>query len=434
VAPDRVGHIEAAEVGRPGPRRPQVKNIVICSDGTGQSYTGTGSNVLRLFNLALNDRARQIRCYDPGVGTLPLPSGRTRLGRALRHDAELALGSGVMQNVMELYTYLMQHYQPDDRIFLFGFSRGAFTVRALAGMLHVCGLLRREDAHLRPYAAGLYQTAESRIAKERRSRRLLVNGEPSASPIDHAIDDPEARQFKSLLGRTCAVAFMGIWDTVKAYGWIWPQSFPALRHNPAVLIVRHAVALDERRAAFQVTGWGDRYPDVKEVWFAGDHSDVGGGHVDGSPLADATLTWMLGEATHAGLFLDATQRSAIQVIVASSRNAPSAQRHDLRRGAFRVLDWAPRLELDNSTYPPQRRFRCWPTGGRQPRAHAEGTPLRLHHSALERGRNGDAAYLPGSVLGRSRVAHGRVSTGKCSVLEEWDREIVVYENVSMDVP
>src|SRR5437867_2209664 len=111
-----------------------MKNIVICSDGTGQSYAGTESNVLRLYNLALKSTSRQIACYDPGVGTLPLPSGRTRLGRALRHATELAIGSGVMENVMELYAYLMQHHEPDDSIFLFGFSRGAFTVRALAGM------------------------------------------------------------------------------------------------------------------------------------------------------------------------------------------------------------------------------------------------------------------------------------------------------------
>lgn len=411
-----------------------MKNIVICSDGTGQSYSGAESNVLRLYALALKDPSRQIGCYDPGVGTLPLPSGRTRIGRALRHDAELALGSGVMQNVMELYGYLMRYYEPDDRIFLFGFSRGAFTVRALAGMLHVCGLLRREDAHLRPYAAGLYQTSESRIAEERSSRRLPVHVGPGPAPIDHAIGDSEACQFKSRLARRCGVAFMGIWDTVKAYGWIWPQSFPALRHNPSVLAVRHAVALDERRAAFQVTGWGDRRQDVKEVWFAGDHSDVGGGHRGGSPLADATLAWMLGEATHAGLRLDATQRSTIQTIVANSRTAPSAERHDLRRGWFRILDWAPRLELDNSTYPPRRHLRCWPTGVREPRAHAEDGPLLLHHSVLERGRNGDAACLPENLLGRAGSAHGGVSTGECPVLEEGDREIVGYENEPAAMP
>src|SRR6185503_12039968 len=102
---------------------------------------------------------------------------------------------------------------PGDRIFLFGFSRGAFTARALAGMLHVCGLLKRDDAHLVPFAAGLNQTSEGRIARERRRRGLPAKFDPEET-TDHASLDIEAGDFKSQLARPCTVRFMGIWDTV----------------------------------------------------------------------------------------------------------------------------------------------------------------------------------------------------------------------------
>ena len=213
------------------------KNIVICSDGTGQSYAGTDSNVLRLYTLASKKAPQQITCYDPGIGTLPLPTGRTRLGRWIRHLEELSFGVGLIDNLVELYAYLMRHYTPGDRIYLFGFSRGAFTARALAGMLHVCGLLRPDDEHLLQYAAGIYQTSEHRIRLHRRSHGLPVHQKtPRGAPIDHAIVDDDARRFKSRLAQNCTVAFMGIWDTVKAYGWIWPRS--ACRCAPAVLTAR----------------------------------------------------------------------------------------------------------------------------------------------------------------------------------------------------
>lgn len=406
-----------------------MKNIVICSDGTGQGYAGTDSNVLRLYNVVFKHPSRQIACYDPGVGTLPVPMGRTRLGRAARHAAELAIGSGVVENVTELYAYLMRHYEPGDQVFLFGFSRGAFTVRALAGMLHVCGLLPRDDGHLLPYAAGLYRTSESRIAKKRGACGYPAHFEQSES-VDHARFDDDARRFKSRLSHDCRIRFVGVWDTVKAYGWIWPQSFPALRHNPSVVAVRHAVSLDERRAVFQVTGWGDRHPEVKEVWFAGDHSDIGGGHAGDCPLADATLRWMLGEATHAGLLLHSNQNSAIDDIVTNSGWAFSAERHDLRRGCYQVLDYVPKLELDNSTYPPSRLLRSWPTGVRQPGQHHERTKhILLHDSVRLRGDKVDPSYRPENLLARTPPALG-VGQGQPKVDHENNSEIieVAYEN------
>ena len=107
------------------------KTIVICSDGTGNDYTGTESNVLRLYGLALKDHPEQVACYDLDRDH-SAPDGRTRLGRWARHSSELFFGAGTIETVTELYAYLMRQYRPGDRLFLFGFSRGAFTVRALA--------------------------------------------------------------------------------------------------------------------------------------------------------------------------------------------------------------------------------------------------------------------------------------------------------------
>ena len=354
---------------------PCGKNIVICIDGTGNYYSGIPSNVRRTYSWIEQGSPKQIACYHPGVGTHPLPEGRTRLGRRIRHAKELCVGAGVTPTVVHLYTYLMQQYEPGDCIFLFGFSRGAFTARALSGMLHVCGLVRRADAHLVSFAAGLYQTSEARIKRERLRRGLPAKFDP-AETTDHASLDIEASDFKSLVGRPCTVRFMGIWDTVKAYGWLYPQSFPALRHNCSVEGVRHAVSLHERRALFKVTGWGDRHQAVKEVWFAGDHSDVGGGHPSGnSPLADVSLRWMLGEATNAGLRLNPAKRADVGELEVRSRDALAAAPHDLWwRNGYWVLDHPPE---SNCSMPCIHRSGGRECSGRMESANRPITPREL---------------------------------------------------------
>jgi uncharacterized protein (DUF2235 family) len=299
----------------------------------------------------------------------------------------------VSQNLFELYAHLIEHYEPGDRVFLFGFSRGAFTVRALAGMVHVCGLLRRENISQAPHAVHLYEGSEARIVEERQRRGLPPKFGPEET--DHAAMDPMAQNFKARNGQPCVVDFLGLWDTVKAYGWLTPKSFPALRHNPDVRMVRHAPALDERRALFKVTGWGDRDPHVREVWFAGDHSDVGGGHKDGnSPLADASLRWMLGEATQHGLRLNLDKERDVKQNEERSAVAPQTAPKDLwLRSGFIALDCAPRVELDNAVYPPLRRKRVlWSDGARKPGDHVVGDKVCVHHTVDARLRAGDERY------------------------------------------
>jgi type VI secretion system (T6SS) phospholipase Tle1-like effector len=394
------------------------KNIVICCDGTGNDYSHTESNVMRLFRFALKNDPRQVTCYHPGIGTLPRPEGRTEAGRTLRRWTSLWLGTGAIENVVALYSYLMREYEPGDRVFLFGFSRGAFIVRALAGMLHVTGLLRREDEHLVPYAAGLYQSSERRI---KRAKAECGTWPPQTKDgaIDHAASDRRAALFKSKLSRTCDIHFMGLFDTVKAYGWLQPRSFPALRHNPSVKAVRHAVALDERRSAFQVTGWGDRDARdvpldrmrIKEVWFAGDHSDVGGGPPAGnSPLTDITLAWMLGEATNLeadeGLLLDGDSRDEVMSIAARSHEeVTSAKARDLLRELqWRSCQMVPLRTLDNAEYPPRRGWYglpYWSSGRRQPGKHDEDRDV-LFHDTVDIRASTDKRPSPRDYLARAR--------------------------------
>jgi len=378
------------------------KTIIICCDGTGNSDTGVASNVKQLFDFLLNDRVTQITTYHRGVGTEP--RGSLSWWSYWRvHLAELCFGDGIDETLAELYGWLAAEYRPGDRLFLFGFSRGAFTVRALAGMLHVIGLLKPDQDVTAGEVVRLYGESEARIAAER--RRLGLPPEFGPCEIDHAAMDPTAREFAARHTQPCVIDFLGLWDTVKAYGWVVPKSFPALRHNTSVRTVRHAVALDERRALFQMTGWPSAHIDVKEVWFAGDHSDVGGGHTTGnSPLADASLCWMLGEAWAAHVRLDPAAKDRIAGVDRRSADAARTRAKGLwQRCVFFVPGCLPRVELDNRTYPPARPWRVWPFGARKPADHAFGTKVCVHDSV-------DASRLTGVEV--CRVADVKITWKK----------------------
>jgi len=394
------------------------KTLVICSDGTGNSDSGAvPSNVRRLFNLIIQDGPDQVAIYDNGVGTDRWRRGENPFTYYCNHLAELCFGQGVAQKLLDLYTWLAEHYEPEDRVFLFGFSRGAFTVRALAGLIHVSGLVRREHIALAPDAVHLYEGSEERIIVRRREQGLPpVFGREES---DHGAADPVAQAFKARYSHACQVDFLGIWDTVKAYGWIRPKSFPALRHNPSVCRVRHASALDDHRALFQMTGWGEGHPNVKEVWFAGDHADVGGGHKDGnSPLTDASLRWMLGEAsrefttacgTTTGRLL--LKPDAGEAIDAIARGSASASRTPARslwiRHGFFLLDLLPREELDNAVYPPRRPWRMfWLNGARKPGDHAFDGTVCVHRTVEDRMRRGDNVYTHKRLTRRSHGSSG----------------------------
>jgi len=274
------------------------RNIVICLDGTNNKIrSAANTNVVRLFEmLDLSDADRQVAYYDPGVGTFSSPAAWSPPARVLSRYAGLAFGAGLRQNLGEAYSYLVSVHQPEDRIFIFGFSRGAYTARALNGMLEVFGLFRPSSINLVPYAVSEYATQES----GRRDWKVL-------------------REYARIHGRDMGrhgrdhvgVHFVGLWDTVKAAGTLTRElRWPYTRQLPHASIVRHAVSIDEKRRAFKpylVEPTKEHLfvtpQDIIEVWFAGVHSDVGGMFPDGARLSDIPLKWMAREAVTAGLLV-----------------------------------------------------------------------------------------------------------------------------------
>jgi uncharacterized protein (DUF2235 family) len=406
------------------------KNIVICCDGTGNSTRGVPSNVKRLHRLLLED-AGQVTTYHEGVGTALRLDTQSRFTYWPRHVAELGFGVGIDETLATLYAWLVETYEDGDRLCFFGFSRGAFTVRALAGMIHVFGLLHRGERVAAKEVVRRYRGSERRIKQERHRRGLGDTFGPCE--IDHAAMDSEALEFAARHGRPCTVDFLGLWDTVKSYGWVWPRSFPALRHNMSVRTVRHAVSLDERRSLFQITGWASAHIDVKEVWFAGDHSDVGGGHASGnSPLADASLRWMLGEAVAAGLRFDLKKARREAPSSADAAHEPAKGRRE--RWKFFLPGCLPRFELDNHAYPPDRDLRIlWPLAARKPGDHAFGSTVWIHQSVEERRLAGERRYRTTRLVRRS-WSLARRSSLDAKPVGDLPLEPISRASTSSDVP
>lgn len=254
-----------------------MRNIVVCSDGTGNQFGDHNTNVVRAFrNIPTSET--QLAFYDPGLGTFdPKKTGTgsvTVFGKAgaeLRKLKGKATGAGIQTNVQDAYEYLMTHHRPGDRVYLFGFSRGAHTVRVLAGMLHKVGLLEEGSKNLVPYAY-----------------RMARHGE-----------DGIAWQFKEAFSRSCPVHFLGVWDTVRTVGFIKPHKFSNEILNPEVGHACHALAIDEQRGKFEPSLWDEDAsvnPErIEQVWFAGVHSDVGGWY-DDQGVSSIAFRWMLKQA------------------------------------------------------------------------------------------------------------------------------------------
>lgn len=263
-----------------------MKNIVVCCDGTRGKYEAgeKNTNVVRLFERLGPDGDRQISYYDPGIGTYSPRS--TSMGRlfAKLYASATGLGksgAGLNGNIREAYKYLMDSYEPGDKVYLFGYSRGAHTVRVLAGMLHKCGLLTKGSGNLVPYMTRIYENKDN---------------------------DEIAAGFKESFCRVCKPHFIGVWDTVAAVGWPRTKQFSNNRLNPDVAHGYQAIAVDERRNKFRVSVWEESdLPDGQEivqVWFPGSHADVGGQNVD-RRISDITLEWMLHHAQDKELILRA---------------------------------------------------------------------------------------------------------------------------------
>ena len=283
------------------------RNVIICCDGTNNQFGSNNTNVIRLIQALDRDPSKQRLHYDPGVGTLPEPGFVTKLGKWFSKVRGLAFGAGLSANVEEAYSYLMDYWEPDDRVFLFGFSRGAYSVRVLAGLLYAVGLLPRGNQNLLPYVMRLFKGSR---------------GEPNNSEYWKLLNEFRwtfARKVNGDDQRRFPVYFLGVWDTVSSVGWVWnPTTYRYTRRNPGVDIIRHAISVDERRSFFRQNSFekaerpGKPPQDLKELWFPGVHCDVGGGYpeIEGG-LWQSPFLWMMREANDKGLLLDENRLDTI---------------------------------------------------------------------------------------------------------------------------
>jgi uncharacterized protein (DUF2235 family) len=351
-----------------------MKRLIVCCDGTWNTPDQTKNdlpcptNVVKLFNAVAEeaDGVKQLSYYHPGVGT-----EGSGLSRALGG----AYGAGLGKNIVSAYAWLAAHYEPNDQIFLFGFSRGAFTVRSLGGFLARCGLLDLGGLSPKEAFARVQHAYEDGYRAKKAAWKDPAWGLREEAPVP--------------------IHFIGVWDTVGALGipddlallnlLDRPENwrFHDTHLDPSVHHARQALAIDEQRASFAPTLWTDPgtrrpYPNderVKQLWFPGVHCDVGGGYYE-CELSDVALKWMFDEAEDEGLGFR-------ENLVAQLRPNPNALMHDSLSGVFRVLRTCP------------RNIPCLPD------------PAWYHASAIERSNDppiGQAPYHPCRMLTASESA------------------------------
>lgn len=362
-----------------------MKNIIICCDGTANDFGDRPSNVVKLFAVLDRIPGRQLVYYDPGVGTPSTYDSFNPITKKLKYVFGQSFGYGLSENIMEAYKFLMQCYDDDDQLYFFGFSRGAYTVRALAGLIHTCGLLHANCQNLVPEAMRVYN--------DRNKAEI-------------------AAKFKKTFGRPCHIHFLGLWDTVSSVGWVYnPVALQHTSRNPSVKHVRHALAIDERRAFFRQNLWGKLDPkddaikqDVKQVWFAGVHSDVGGSYaLEESGLSNIALEWMLVEAKGKGLLIDEFKaREAVLLKIGDQviQNPHLQDQHESLAGFWYIAEYMVKIirvykgkDQNNKSiwvsrpYVNRGRYRFMP----------EKEKHTLHESVLQRLKEGPR-YRPKNVL------------------------------------
>jgi uncharacterized protein (DUF2235 family) len=366
------------------------KNIIICADGTGNTTVkGRGTNVFKLYEAIDQNGHRfdpaatqQVGIYHDGVGTESLKWLRIFGG---------AFGWGLSRNVKQLYGELARVYDRDDRIFLFGFSRGAFTVRTLAGLMTSCGILdptryrtnydfwRAVRQAYRQYRRK-YQTALSRMMRG----RLTIDDEALRKQFSIGIDafaDPERK----------LIEFIGVWDTVDAVGspfgiadlvngTVYRFKFPNTTLSSEVAHACHALALDEPRQSFQPVLWREQPGDegrIDQVWFAGSHSNVGGGYPR-QGMSLVTLDWMMRNAERHGLRFLPQQR-----LLYRDGTDVDDKLYDPRSGPGMFYRWKPRTVAHI--------------------CRASNVAPKLHRTVFQRIARNTEGYAPGSVPPDSAV-------------------------------
>ena len=343
-----------------------AKRIIVLSDGTGNAAAKVWrSNVWRVFELLDLTGNDQVAYYDDGVGT-----------SAFKPLAILggAFGWGLKRNILDGYKFLCRHYVNDAEIFAFGFSRGAFTIRVLTGLVTHQGLVRftseaelnrKAKAAYRTYRAHRYHSVLHLEAVFRRIRDVFVdlkNRVLRKNP--YRSEDNQ---------QVATIRFVGVWDTVAAYGlpidemtrgvsqWLWPLELPDRTLSAKVTRACHALALDDERTTFHPLLWtestekarpaGDVTPleaeRLSQVWFPGVHSNVGGGYPD-DRLAYVPLYWMMREAGKCGLKFKAPPLDPDAFVRAKSSRDKDGRLYDSRQGLGGYYRYGPRKIADLS--------------------------------------------------------------------------------------
>ena len=468
-----------------------AKNILIFSDGTGQVGGQRPdqrlSNIYKLYRATRVgpdsdiDPARQIAFYDPGLGTdADAASMPLRFVRSVRKFISSATGAGLGHNIADCYAAILQHYQPGDRVYIFGFSRGAYTARCVAGVLGLCGVavtlpdgtpIPRYGRALRAIAdEAVYKVYQHGSGRDRQTfapqRRELakrfrqkyasdIEGQANVVPYFVGVFDTVAalgssgvRRLLMIVGLVSAGAltFYAIasagswlfgWQRSEAFCWLaaasgviaatalirarvkvirdfpkpgqfrahwsgWSFKFYDTYLNPRVRFARHALAIDETRDDFRRVPWGQkaRGDDIpaegeperfEQIWFAGNHSDIGGSYEENeSRLSDVALGWMVEQATALPdpILIDRSRLSLFP-------DAAGMQHCEVESLLERWPRWWPR----------RARF-GWKT---HIRIEAQGAPT--HPTVLERFEAGNiiqcgrvGPYLPAALLKDPRFA------------------------------
>lgn len=398
------------------------RNLVVLSDGTGNSAAKLfRTNVWRLYEALDLNCDDQVALYDDGVGTASFKPLAVLGG---------AFGYGLKRNVLDLYTFLCRNYKaaddyrydPDvpqtdepakhDRIFAFGFSRGAFTARVVASLVAHEGLIHRAetDAELQRLARWAYRSYRAKRYRNQYGVKLL------RGIRDRLLRLVEWRKpaYDQTKSRNVPVDFVGVFDTVAAYGlpideltrgwdrWVWPLTPRDSSLHQSVKCGRHAVAIDDERQTFFPLLWDEDSPReransrkyghdadrLEQVWFAGMHSNVGGGYADDA-LSLGPLCWMAGQAAHHGLRFQPHLLAPGSPVPVQwrERAAPCAPMSDSRHGAGAYYRYHPRPIArlcgfkDHSSQP-------------NPTALVRIDRPKIHESVFERIRDSRDNYAP----------------------------------------
>jgi uncharacterized protein (DUF2235 family) len=293
-----------------------MKRIIICADGTWNRpeqdlKKDFPTNVLKIARAVApigDDGVQQVVFYDWGLGSY--------------HDTVKsgAFGAGIDKNIMDDYRFIVQNYNEDDQLYFFGFSRGAYTVRSLAGFMNNCGILKREYANRIEEAYSLYK-----------NKRVHPKDQRSVT----------FRNKYAVKGGMSRIKFIGVWDTVGALGiplrvlgFLNERNlFHDNKIGPNIDTARHALSIDEKREDFEPTIWKERENmDLKQVWFAGVHSDVGGGYAPQQKklLSDIPLKWMIDEASKTDLSFEPH-------IINNLMDSSLAKKHRVYQGFYKLL-------------------------------------------------------------------------------------------------